>query len=308
MSAPARSNQTISYLLRRFAEVGIRPRTRLGQNFLVDLNLQRLIVERADLDSHDVVLEIGTGIGSLTALMAPRAAVVVTVELDPRLAQLAREELHGQANVVLLVQDALHSKNRLDSRLIDAVRQQLAAGPDRRLKAVANLPYCIATPVIANLLASPIVPHSMTVTVQKELAQRITARPGTKDYGALSVWIQSQCQTQLVRTLPPTVFWPQPKVTSAIVHITLDESLRSRIVDLAFFHDFVRSLFAHRRKFLRGVLHAAWKSQLGKPAIDEVLAQWGLNPEGRADQLDVPAILKLCEAFRQAVARGRTED
>ena len=94
--------------------------------------------------------------------------------------------------------------------------------------------------MIANLLASPIVPRSMTVTIQKELADRITAQPGTKDYGALSVWVQSQCRVELVRVLPPSVFWPRPKVTSAIIHIEVDDAKRRRIADLAFFHDFVR--------------------------------------------------------------------
>jgi 16S rRNA (adenine1518-N6/adenine1519-N6)-dimethyltransferase len=148
----------------------------------------------------------------------------------------------------------------------------------------------------------------MTVTVQKELAERITARPGTKDYGALSVWIQCQCHTELVRTLPPTVFWPRPQVTSAIIHATLDETLRGRIADLLFFHDFVRSLFAHRRKFLRGVLQAAWKGRLGKSAVDECLARTGVSPEARAEQLDVAAMLTLCDVFRPAIGGHQGED
>jgi 16S rRNA (adenine1518-N6/adenine1519-N6)-dimethyltransferase len=166
----------------------------------------------------------------------------------------------------------------------------------------------VATPVISNLLSSPIVPASMTVTVQKELADRITAHPGTKDYGALGVWIQSQCRVELVRTLPPSVFWPRPKVTSAIVHMTLDESLRRRISDLAFFHDFVRSLFAHRRKLLRGALQNAWKGRLDKTAIDKLLVDCGVSPDARAEQLDVPTILRLGEAVRRALVHESTED
>ena len=295
---PAATNQTVTYLSRRMAEVGIRPNTRHGQNFLIDLNLQRLIVERARLQSTDVVLEVGTGTGSLTALMAPRVAAVVTVEIDQRLCQLASEELFGVANVVQLGHDALKNKSNFDPRLIAAVAQQLAAGPDRRLKLVANLPFSVATPVIANLLAGEIVPDSMTVTIQKEMADRITAKAGTKDYGALSVWIQSQCRVELVRLLPPSVFWPRPKVTSAIVHLEIDGELRGRIADLPFFHGFVRSLFFHRRKFLRSVLLSALKGRLDKPAVDQLLAQTDLNPESRAEQLDVPTILRLSEAVR----------
>jgi 16S rRNA (adenine1518-N6/adenine1519-N6)-dimethyltransferase len=308
MSAPTTSHQTISYLARRFAEVGIRLRPRHGQNFLIDSNLLRLIVERAQLDERDVVLEIGTGTGALTALMAPRVAAVVTVEIDERLYQVASEELFSLTNVVMLEQDALATKSHFDQRLVAAVEEHLADGPDRRLKLVANLPFSVATPVIANLLASQIVPDSMTVTVQKEVADRIVARPGTKDYGALSVWVQSQCQVELVRSLPPSVFWPRPKVTSAIIHVAVDQQLRSQIPDLAFFHDFVRSLFFHRRKFLRGVLYSAWKERLGKADIDAALAETRIPPECRAEQLDVSTILALSEAIRRACPRDAAKD
>jgi 16S rRNA (adenine1518-N6/adenine1519-N6)-dimethyltransferase len=296
--SPVATNQTISYLSRRFADVGIRLNARHGQNFLIDLNLQRLLVERARLQATDVVLEVGTGTGALTAIMSPLVAAVVTVEIDPRLYQLASEELFGLTNVVQLGHDALKNKSNFDPRLLAAVGQQLAGGTGRRLKLVANLPFSVATPVIANLLASAIVPESMTVTIQKEMADRVAAKPGSKDYSALSVWIQSQCRVELVRTLPPSVFWPRPKVTSAIVHIDVDDELRGRIPDLQFFHDFVRSLFYHRRKFLRSVLQSALKGRLEKPAVDRLLAETGLNPESRADQLDVPTLQRLSETVR----------
>ncbi len=301
MSVP-RANQTISYLSRRFAESGIRLNARHGQNFLIDLNLQRLIVERAALDTSDVVLEVGTGTGALSALMAPSVAAVVTVEIDPQLYQLASEELFGLDNVVMLAHDALENKSHLDRRVVAAVKERLAAGRDRRLKLVANLPFSVATPVIANLLSADIVPASMTVTVQKELADRITAQAGTKDYGALSVWVQSQCRVELVRVLAPSVFWPRPKVTSAIVHIEVDPELRRGIGDLEFFHDFSRSLFFHRRKFLRSVLQSALKGRLDKPDVDRILAERNLSGQCRAEQLDVPTIVGLSETVRSTLA------
>src|SRR5262249_42430132 len=153
---------------KRFAEAGIRLNNRHGQNFLVDLNLMRLIVERAELGPHDVVLEVGTGTAALTSMMAPRVAAVVTVEIDPSLARLASEELFGLENVVLLEQDALKNKSTFDPRVIDALQAHLAAAAGRELKLVANLPYSVATPVIANLLAAPVLPRSMTVTIQRE--------------------------------------------------------------------------------------------------------------------------------------------
>lgn len=301
MSGPA-SHQTISYLGKRFAESGIRLNHRHGQNFLVDLNLLRMIADSAQLEPRDVVLEIGTGTGALTALAAKQAAAVVTVEIDPQLFILAREELIEFKNITMLQTDALRTKSHLSEEVIAAVQQQLAAGPDRRLKLVANLPYSVATPIIANLLASPIVPLSMSVTIQKEVAERIAAVPDSKDYGALAVWIQSQCKVQLLRTLPPSVFWPRPRVTSAILHIEVDAERRAQIPDLQFFHDFVRSLFIHRRKFLRSVLVSTLKGRLDKPGVDEVLDATGLSPEQRAEQLDTSTILRLCEAVRSRVA------
>lgn len=295
------NTQTQSFLMRRFAEVGIHPNSKRGQNFLVDLNLVRLLVDAAQLGPQDVVLEVGTGTGSLTALMAPLVAAVVTVEIDPQLHQLASEELIDFDNVRLLAVDALRNKNHLDSSVLETIAKELAVAPGRRLKLAANLPYAVATPVISNLLAGDVVPVSMTVTIQKELADRIMARPSTKDYSALSVWMQAQCRIELVRVMPPSVFWPRPKVNSAILHIVVDEALRGRIPDRAYFHEFVRSMFFHRRKFLRSELASACKGQLTKADADEIMGALGLAPNTRAEELDVEAMLRLCEAVRARV-------
>jgi 16S rRNA (adenine1518-N6/adenine1519-N6)-dimethyltransferase len=297
-------HQTLSFLQQRFAEVGIEPRTRHGQNFLIDLNLVRLLVESAQLGPSDIVLEVGTGTGSLTGLLADRAAEVITVELDARMHQLASEELFGRQNVTLLLKDALRNKNHLDPELLALLAERLAARRGAALKLVANLPYNVATPIISNLLACGTPPATMTVTIQKELAERITAEPGTKDYGALTIWIQSQCRAQLVRLLPPGVFWPRPKVTSAILHIERDDVRRAAIGDLEFMHSFVRALFTHRRKFLRSVLIAAHKETLGKAGVDAVLAELGLAPELRAEQLDVATILELSRTVQRHLPAG----
>jgi 16S rRNA (adenine1518-N6/adenine1519-N6)-dimethyltransferase len=156
----------------------------------------------------------------------------------------------------------------------------------------------VATPVLGNLLALDRPPDSMTVTIQKELADRIAAGPATKDYGALSVWIQSQCRVEIVRVIPPSAFWPRPKVHSAIVQITLDPERRRRIPDRTFFHEFVRAMFFHRRKFLRSELLSALKRQLDKPAVDRILAEIGVDGTVRAEELPVPTMLALCERIR----------
>jgi 16S rRNA (adenine1518-N6/adenine1519-N6)-dimethyltransferase len=184
--------------------------------------------------------------------------------------------------------------------VIEAVGNQLAVDPNRRLKLVANLPYNIATPVISNLLLWPHVPHSMVVTIQKELADRLTAKPSTKEYGALSVWIQSQCTVETVRVLPPSVFWPVPKVTSAVIRIMVDPARRAAISNLNYFHQFVKSLFFHRRKFLRANVQAALKEHLSREEVDRILEEMGFAPDTRTEQLDVETLLAFTEKVRTA--------
>jgi 16S rRNA (adenine1518-N6/adenine1519-N6)-dimethyltransferase len=292
--------QTKSFLLERFREMGIRPATRHGQNFLIDLNLVDLIVQSAELTKDDVVLEVGTGTGSLTAMMAERAAAVVTVEIDAHLFELASEQLIDLPNVTMLQFDALRNKNNIDDRVMDAVGARLDEAPGRRFKLVANLPYNIATPILSNLLLARHVPHSMTATIQKELAERITAAPSTKDYSALSVWIQSQANSEIVRLLPPSVFWPAPKVTSAILRIVVDQDKRARIGDLQFFHQITKALFLHRRKFLRANLLAAMKRHLSKEQVDALIDEMGFTFDTRTEQLDVPTLIRLAEKIHAA--------
>lgn len=303
MSSTPSPSQTLSFLQRRLSEVGIKPQSRHGQNFLIDLNLLRLLFDSAMIGPRDVVLEIGTGTGSLTALLAARAAAVVTVELDPQLFQLAEEELSRFDNVTMLKFDALKNKNHFDPRVMETVRARLAEGPDRIFKLAANLPYCIATPVITNLLSEDPIPKMMTVTIQKEMADRLRGRPNTKDYGALSVWVQSQAYVKVVRSLPPSAFWPRPKVMSAIVQIFFRPEMRAALPDPEFFHGFARSMFFHRRKFLRSVILHAYKPALDKPAVDEIMAAMQFGPDTRAEQLEIEQFLALSELVRQRLAK-----
>jgi 16S rRNA (adenine1518-N6/adenine1519-N6)-dimethyltransferase len=295
------SRQTKSFLIERFREMGIRPATRHGQNFLIDLNLHRLIVDSAELTDRDVVLEIGTGTGAITQLVAERAAAVVTVEVDGHLFELASELLIDHRNVTMLHADALKNKNRFNPLVMEAVGEQLAAGPDRRLKLVANLPYNIATPVLSNLLACEHTPHSMVATIQKELAERIIAQPWSKDYSALSVWVQCQATAEIVRIMAPSVFWPEPKVDSAIIRIVVDPERRAAIPDLRFFHQFTKAIFLHRRKFLRANVVSALKGELEKSEVDEILAEMQFADDARTEQLDVPTLLRLTELVRARV-------
>ncbi len=291
--------QTLSYLQKRFELARIEPQTRFGQNFLIDLNLVNLIAKTAELGPRDVVLEVGTGMGSLTTIMAKQAAHVVTVEIDRFLAPMARQEFEKFSNVTLLEQDALLSKSRMHPTVIETVRERVASISGGRLKLVSNLPYNVATPILSNLLDIEPWPTRMVATIQRELAERITAQPRTKDYSALSVWMQAQCQTEIVRLMAPSVFWPRPKVESAILDIRPQKVLRARIGDCEHFHALVRGIFIHRRKFLRSALASAVKDRLDKSDVDEVLAKLEFDSTVRAEQLTPQQMIELAELIRQ---------
>jgi 16S rRNA (adenine1518-N6/adenine1519-N6)-dimethyltransferase len=304
--------QTRTYLMKKFEAMGIRPQSRLGQNFLIDLNLLRLLHESGKIEPHDVVLEVGTGTGSLTAPMSEKAAVVITVDVDPVMQELAKQELFGRKNIRFLKMDILKNKNRLREEVLEMVREELKQpgpnGEKRRFKLVANLPYSIATPLISNLLLTEIPPALICVTIQKELADRITAKPRSKDWGALSLWTQAQCQTEIIRIMPPTVFWPRPKVDSAIIRLTLDEKRRKKIPDLKFYNEFCRAIFFHRRKFLRAELCSVFKYTIPKTRIDEIMDEMEFDTASRAETLPLKTMQRLCELCRQELLKLPEKD
>jgi len=287
--------QTFSYLRQLFRERGIHPKNKLGQNFLIDLNLLDLIVRTSELDRQDVVLEVGCGTGSLTARLCDAAGSVISVEVDPDFVTLVREATAARTNLTLLHADILKNKNELNPGMVTAIRSSIGQ-PARRLKLVSNLPYVVATPVIANLLLTDLPFERFVVTVQWEIAERLTAPPGTKGYGALAVLVQNLAEVQIVRRLPPTVFWPKPKVESAIVLIRPDAERRDRVGDAYRFRVFLRDLYAHRRKNLRAALVAfAGKEQ--RTFVDRRLAELGFQAEIRAEDLTLEEHRRLCDAF-----------
>lgn len=304
MPAP---RQTQSYLRSLFARRGISPRHRFGQNFLVDLNIHDLIVKTAEVGPGDVVLEVGPGAGALTSLMASTGATVVAVDIDPAMAALTAEATAGLPNVRVLNVDALAGKNRLNPEVLDNVRSGLAAGPGRRFKLVANLPYNVATPIIGNLLVHPdLAPGRIVATIQLELAQRMMAEPDTDHYGALSVLIRALTDFTLVRTLSPGVFWPRPKVESAVICLVPVEAKRAAVGDLAWFHATVRRIFLHRRKNLRRVLYSIWRDRWTKDEVDALLEGLGLTGQVRAEAMDVAEHIALADALRRHLGPGAT--
>ncbi len=297
--------QTLNYLKSLFARKGIYPRHRFGQNFLIDLNIHDLIVKTADVKPGDVVLEVGPGAGALTSLMAMTGATIVAVEIDPAMAALTAEATAGLPNVRVLNVDALKGKNKLNPEVLDNIRSGLAISPDRRLKLVANLPYNVATPIISNLLVHPEFRLEQVVaTIQLELAERMIARPESNDYGALSVLIQALTDFRIVRTLRPSVFWPPPKVDSAIISLVPNESKRQAIGDLVWFHSVVRRIFLHRRKNLRRVLYSIWRDRWTKTEVDELLDGLGLTGQVRAEAMNVEEHIALASALLAKLGPG----
>ncbi len=296
--------QTLSYIQKRFEVARVQPQTKFGQNFLIDLNLVEMIANTAEITSRDVVLEVGTGMGSLTTIMAEKAVHVITVEIDHHLAPHARSEFANLPNVTLLELDALKNKHSFAPDVLETIRDKVGEIKGGRLKLVANLPYNVATPILSNLLDVVPWPTRMVATIQRELAERICAKPSTKDYSALSIWMQSQCKCEIVRIMPPTVFWPQPKIESAIIDIQPQKVLRSRIPDREHFHDLIRKIFLHRRKFLRSALISAVKGRLDKPEVDSVLSELEIDGTCRAEQLTPLQLIELSETIRARTAES----
>ena len=252
------------------------------------------------IDPADVVLEVGTGTGVVTERTSAAASRVIAAEIDPRLAQLARERLVDRDNVVLVEGDALASKHRFAPELLAQLDAALDAAPGGRLLLVANLPYCVATPVISNLLARPRPFDAAVVTVQREMAERMTAVAGTSSYNALSEWVGAQCRCEIIRVLPPSVFWPRPKVESAIVRLDLEPERRAAIGDLGRFHDFVREIFCHRRKVLRGILlrmAGGKKTDVAHATVERAYATLDLPATIRAEDIPPDDFVRLAKAF-----------
>lgn len=295
---PIPPRQTQRFLRELLEARGLRPNGKLGQCFLVDLNLLDLIVREAELSPLDLVLEVGTGTGSLTMKLGQAAGAVLGVELDAGLFSLAQDFTQHLPNVKLLHADILQSKNHINPVVLQLLGDGQQRGGFARLKLIANLPYVVATPVIANLLLTDLPLERMVVTVQWELAERLGAKPSTPDYGALAVFVQSVAEVTLLRKLPASAFWPKPKVESGIVKIVPSAVKRANVGDVPAFREFLHYLYLHRRKNLRGGLLAFLGERFDKPSLDEHLAQHGVDGQIRAEALSVAEHVRLFHSFR----------
>ena len=261
----------------------LRASKRLGQNFLVDRSVVQGIVEAAELSPEDTVLEIGPGIGSLTQGLAETGARVVAVELDKKLPAVLAETLKGYDNVQIVPGDIL----KLDIPEILGLRE------GERFKVVANLPYYITTPTIMTLLEQRLPIERLVTMVQKEVAVRMTARPGSKDYGALSIAVQYFTVPRMVMDVPPRAFMPAPEVTSAVVACHVQDVPTVRPQDEKLFFRLVRAAFGQRRKTL---LNALTGAGLTKEQTRAGLLAAGIAENMRGEQLSLADFARLSDA------------
>ena len=273
---------------------GIRTKKSFGQNFLTDLNVLKNIVEAADITANDNVIEIGPGIGALTEQLAQAAGEVLALEIDQDLIPVLKEVLSPYDNVKVINQDVLQAN------LPELIKKEFK-DPSRPIKVVANLPYYITSPILMNLLASPVEWATICVMMQKEVAQRLTAKPGTKQYGALTLAIEYQMQAKIAFDVSRKVFVPSPNVDSAIVVLTpRTNPLPVQPFDKQKLFGFIRGCFAHRRKSLWNNL----QSVIGKdPAVKEkmtaVLGQLDISPQIRPEKLTLEQFSELANALHQ---------
>jgi 16S rRNA (adenine1518-N6/adenine1519-N6)-dimethyltransferase len=283
--------QTLSEIRSLLAGAGLAPRQRYGQNFLIDLNLMRKLVAAADVHADDVVLEVGAGTGSLTELLLKRGARVIAVEIDRGLQALLRDRLGKHPRFTLVQADILAGKHQINPLVLHLLdERQPGSGGARKL--VANLPYQVATPLLMELLYSSPSFERLTCTIQKEVAQRLAASPRTAAYGPVSVISQTLAATELIAILPPSAFWPRPKVESLMLTIRPRPTAQIDVDDVADFVRFVQRGFAQRRKMLRRVVR-------GWELLDAlaVFHRAGVDPDARPEELTPQA----WQAFHRAV-------
>lgn len=267
---------------------GFRFSKSMGQNFLIEGWVPRDIADASGADQGCGVLEIGPGIGPLTVQLAQRAGKVASIELDKALLPILEETLAPYDNVTVVPGDAM----KLDLAAL-AAEQFGSLTP----LACANLPYNITTPVITALIEAGCF-KAITVMIQREVALRICAEPGTSDYGAFSVFCQYHTTPELLFQVPPECFLPAPKVTSAVIRLIPRETPPQDLVDEAFFFRVVKAAFAQRRKTLLNGLTSAFGNQLSKDLLRQAIVDAGLPESVRGERLGIPEFAALARALR----------
>ena len=263
---------------------------RYGQNFLIDEHVLGKIIRSAGITEEDFVIEIGPGIGTLTQYLAASAREVAAIEIDDALIPILEDTLSGYDNVTVIHDDVLK---------VDLTRLAEEKNGGRPVKVVANLPYYITTPIIMGLFENHVPLDSITIMVQKEVAERMKTGPGSKDYGALSLAVQYYARPELVANVPPNCFMPRPRVGSAVIRLTRHEKPPVEVQDEKLMFGIIRASFNQRRKTLVNGLGNAPELHLPKEKTAAVLEEMGLSPSVRGEALDLAGFAELSNRLKK---------
>jgi 16S rRNA (adenine1518-N6/adenine1519-N6)-dimethyltransferase len=272
------------------AEYSISPARRLGQHFLIDRGIMVAIIRTAAVDSQDVALEVGPGLGEMTMLLASKARRVIAIEIDESIVALLKDRLDDYDNIVLHRGDALKFDFLGESRKWGA-----------KLKVVSNLPYNISTQLLFCFVEMRDAFSGMTLMLQKEVAERIVAAPGGKQYGVLSVLLQLYCDASIRFLVPPSSFYPRPKVESAVVRFDFLEKPRVGIKDEALFRKVVKASFGHRRKTLKNALKNFGFFNSKAWDVEAHFQRAGIDPTRRGETLTLEEFAALSEAISKGM-------
>ena len=263
---------------------------RYGQNFLIDEHVLGKIIRSAGITEEDFVIEIGPGIGTLTQYLAASAREVAAIEIDDALIPILEDTLSGYDNVAVIHDDVLK---------VDLTRLAEEKNGGRPVKVVANLPYYITTPIIMGLFENHVPLDSITIMVQKEVADRMKTGPGSKDYGALSLAVQYYARPELVANVPPNCFMPRPRVGSAVIRLTRHEKPPVEVQDEKLMFGIIRASFNQRRKTLVNGLGNAPELHLPKEKTAAVLEEMGLSPSVRGEALGLAGFAELSNRLKK---------
>lgn len=267
----------------------LRAKKSLGQNFIIDTNILENIVDTGSVNENTTVIEIGPGIGALTEQIAKKAKEVLAFEIDDRLIPVLEDTLSEYSNITIINEDIL----KVDFEKLEEEYLQ----DTERLVVIANLPYYITTPIVIHLLESSLNIEEMVLMMQKEVAQRLEAEPSTKEYGSLSIAIQSYVDVDIAFTVPRTVFMPQPNINSAIVRLTKLEESPLDVKDENLFFKIMRASFGQRRKTIWNNLRRVLNDKEKEPLLREAFEKSTINPSRRGESLNIKEFGKLADAI-----------
>lgn len=274
------------------AKYDLKAKKSLGQNFIIDTNILRNIVDAGDVDKETTVIEIGPGIGALTEQIAKVAKEVIAFEIDDRLLPVLDDTLSPYDNITIIHQDILQVDFEQFAK--DYLTET------SRLVVIANLPYYITTPITMALLESKLPVETMVLMMQKEVASRLEAKPSTKAYGSLSIALQYYTEVEVAFTVPRTVFMPQPNVESAIIRLDVRDEPAVQVEDETLFMKLVRASFQQRRKTIWNNLRKSLEIKGQEEDLREAFIQSGIDPSRRGESLSIQEFAQLADAISQS--------